>query len=179
MKKILINILFLFLITVPVIAQPPLPAPSGSIVILSGGNVVFNFNNISKYQSGYTLTEWTKLAIKYDSDGGGTHWRLTVRATTPNFEGDGGGVMDLNVLEITPVDGVGNNPLGAFIQPKIELTAIDQDLVVSAPPFFTPDGTALDDNLVNLTYECGVTNSVIDFVPDYYSVDLEITLYED
>ena len=175
MRIILINILFFLLVSIPAIAQPPLPAPSGSIVILSGGNVVFHFNNLSKYQNGYTLTEWTKLAIKYDSDGGGTNWRLAVRATTANFEGDGGSLMDLDVLELTAIDGGGNNPLGAFIQPTFALSGIDQDLVVGA----TPDGTALDDNLVNITYDCGVTNSVIDFMPDYYTVDLEITLYED
>lgn len=175
MKKLLLNTLFLILLSIPVIAQPPLPAPSGSIVILSGGSVIFNFNNLSKYQNGSTLTEWTRLAIKYDSDGGGTNWRLATRSTTPNFNGDSGALMDLDVLEITPIDGVGNNNLGAFLQPKITLTGLDQDLVTGGPP----DGTALDDNLVNLTYECGVTNSVIDFIPDFYTIDLEITLYED
>ncbi|HBX52595.1 MAG: hypothetical protein A2W98_09935 [Bacteroidetes bacterium GWF2_33_38] len=175
MKKIIYIISFFLLMSTPILAQPPLPSPSGSIVILSGGNVVFNFTSLNKYVNGITLTEWTKLAIKYDSDGGGTHWRLAVRATTANFEGDGGSLMDLDVLELTAVDGGGNNNLIGLLEPTIELAFIDQDLVSGV----TPDGTALDDNLVNITYECGITNPVIDFVPDYYNVDIEITLYED
>jgi hypothetical protein len=176
MKKVIISIFFL-LVSISVFAQPPLPSPSGSIIIKTGGNVIFNFSNLSKYKNGIILTDWTILAIKYDSDGGGTNWRLAVRATTANFEGDGGSFMDLNVLEITPTDGGGNNNLNAFLPAIIPLvlSGIDQDLVSGA----TPDGTDLDDNLINITYECGVTNKVIDFMPDYYSVDLEITLYED
>lgn len=174
MKIFIINILFFLLVSIPAIAQPPLPAPSGSIVVLANGSVSFRFFSQSTYQNGITLTEWTELAIKYDSDGGGTNWRLAVRATTPNFEGADGHSMDLDVLEITAVDGGGNNNLGALVQPTFALSGIDQDLVINGP-----DGTDLDDNLVNITYECGVTNSVIEFMPDYYTVDLEITLYED
>lgn len=175
MKIFIINILFFLLVSIPVIAQPPLPAPSGSIVIISGGSVSFRFTSQSTYQNGITLSEYTRLAIKYDSDGGGTNWRLAVRATTPNFEGAEGNLMDLDVLELTTVDGGGNNNLIAFVQPTFALSGVDQDLVQG----ITPDGTGLDDNLVNITYDCGVTKSVIDFMPDYYTVDLEITLYED
>lgn len=175
MKAYLYIIFFIFLFSTPLLAQPPLPSPTGSIVLLSGGNVVFHFTSLNKYTNGITLTEWTRLAIKYDSDGGGTNWRLAVRSQQAQFDGDGGNSMDLDVLELTPVDGGGNNALGAFLQPTIQLSGIDQDLVQGA----TPDGTALDDNLVNITYECGVTNSVMEFQPDYYNIDLEITLYED
>lgn len=156
-------------------AQPPLPAPSGRMIIRQGANVVFNFSSLKRYTDGMTYNDWTIIDVFYDSDGGGTSWKLSLKANTANIEGDMGNNLNLDVLEITAVDGGGVNPLGAFCQPTITLTNLDQDLVAGNPP----DGTAAGDNLVNFNYECGVTNSLLGEPADFYVVDLVVTLYED
>lgn len=176
MLKLKIVILFIFILLASVIyAQPPLPAPTGRLVLRQGGNIVFNFNSLKRYKDGITYNRWTTFDIKYDSDGGGTSWKLSLKANAANFDGDMGATLDLDKLEITALDGGGINDLTAFCLPTITLTNLDQDLVAGGPP----DGLAAGDNLIDLTYECGVTNKVIGEISDYYVVDLEITLYED
>ncbi|OFX17411.1 MAG: hypothetical protein A2033_17870 [Bacteroidetes bacterium GWA2_31_9] len=160
-------------------AQPPLPAPSGHMVIRQGGNVVFNFSALKRYTTGMTLADWTVIDIFYDSDGGGTSWKLSLKANSAQIDGDMGNNLNLDVIEITASDGGGVNPLGAFCEPKITLTSLDQDLVVDQGLGGPPDGVAAGDNLINLTYECGVTNSVLGQPADFYVVDLVVTLYED
>jgi hypothetical protein len=171
-KSITFLLFLLFVISLQ--AQPPLPSPSGRLVIKQGANLDFIFNSLKRYANGITYDRWTTLDVIYDSDGGGTTWRLSIKANNATIDGDGGNTLNLNVLEITTLDGGGINNLGAFVQPKITLTDLDQDLVMGNPP----DGGA-GDNLVDLTYECGVTNSVLGEMSDYYVVDLVITLYED
>lgn len=160
-------------------AQPPLPAPAGHMVIRQGANLVFNFSALKRYTTGVTLTNWTLIDVFFDSDGGGTSWKLSMKANSANIEGDMGNNLNLNVIEITASDGGGVNALGAYCSPKITLTSLDQDLVVDQGAGGPPDGLAAGDNLVNLTYECGVTNSLLGAVPDFYVVDLVVTLYED
>lgn len=160
-------------------AQPPLPAPTGHMVIKQGNKIDFFFTSLKRYTTGITYNNWTVIDVFYDSDGGGTSWKLSIKAETANIEGDMGNNLNLDVIEITASDGGGVNPLGAFCSPKITLTALDQDLVVDQGLGGPPDGLAAGDNLVNLSYECGVTNSLFDAQPDFYVVNLVVTLYED
>lgn len=164
-------------------AQPPLPAPSGHMVFIQGSNVVFNFSALKRYTTGMTLANWTIIEVFYDSDGGGTSWKLSIKANSPNIEGDMGNTLNLDVIEITATDYGGApaeyNDLSAFCFPKITLTDLDQDLVGDQGLGGPPDIASGKKNRVNLTYECGVTNSLLGQPADFYVVDLVVTLYED
>jgi len=96
-RKVLI-VLFVILANYS-FAQPPLPAPSGHMVIRQGGNVVFNFSALKRYTTGMTLTNWTVIDVFYNSDGGGTSWKLSMKANSANIDGDMGNNLDLDVLE--------------------------------------------------------------------------------
>ena len=141
--------------------------------IITGGNVSFIFNSFKKYDNGIIYTDYTKLAVYYiDTTDSGVHqattWQLDFKANSANIEGTGTNNLALATLELTATDGGGN--LSASHYYAKPLTNSDATLVDTGP-----EGD-FNDNLINITYECGKTVKVLNEKPDYYVVDIIFTV---
>ena len=152
------------------------------LTINSGGSVNFYVNTFDKYQNGITYNNWTTVTVYFiDTLAGaiptGMLWKLDVKAMAGNISGTLGN-LNLNTIELVATHGGG--PAATF-SPVFALSAIDQSLVTAgaqtnvAVPVLTT---------VNITYHCGKSitvadNSLLGKMPDYYAVDIQLTLRED
>lgn len=147
------------------------------IMILNGGDVNFFFNSLDKYDNGITYSNWTLLAIHYgDTTAANTNWQLQIKANSsillPSNAPDPD--LPLSVIQIWVQDGGGATPLAAYNQAPIgspvALSDSDQQLISNAP-----QGTT-NDNRLYLSYKCDVSGLGFSPLPNFYYVDLVLTL---
>lgn len=143
--------------------------------IESGGSIYFNFNSLEKYQTGLEYTNWTKVSVYYidTTDTGipnASNWKLTVKAMSPTINGDAGNTLPLNTIEMQATG------INAIYYGPFELTNIDNPLADTGLQ------TAPGVTNVYITYFCGksktVPNSLLGKMPDYYYIDILLTLQQ-
>ena len=146
--------------------------------IESGGSIYFNFNSLNKYENGLEYTNWTKITVYFidtlKSDGSQTamKWKLDVKAMSNDITGDAGPPhLDLNTIEL---EATSNDAL-ATLSGIIPLTNSDVSLITNGSQ------TASGLTEVYITYYCGqsklgLDNNLMGKKPDYYFVDLMLTL---
>ena len=169
MKKI---ILFQFLILIQLSSFSQ--NTTSRLRIVSGGSLYFNFNSLSKYENGLTFTDWTRATVYFiDTTNLGVQtalqWRLDVKATTATINGDGGNTLPLNTIEIE------SSGINATYNGPFAISDAD-DIHLVENGIQTDPGTTV----VNITYHCGksltIPNNLLGITPDYYFVDLLLTL---
>jgi len=178
MKKnnLLLSILFIFLFLI----SPSLKGQNNvtsRIRVVSGGTISFYFNSLSKYKSGLTLTDWTRLNVYFNDTtignvGSGNGWQLLVRADDIGVIADGGApALALSSIILTA------SASGGFtgtLAPPVTLSNADQLLVSDAT------NVSVNEEIV-ISYEIGTTNNppnspYLGKPADYYSVNLVFTL---
>ncbi|MCK4664547.1 MAG: hypothetical protein KAT68_16885 [Bacteroidales bacterium] len=143
------------------------------------GNVNFIFNTLNKYNTGLTLTNWTKFHVYYnDTIAGplvnGNGWQLDFKSMTVNIEGATGLTLPTQTVEIEASGSNGTITYNTWTA----LTAADQTIVLA--PVQTGGGTPYSED-VFISYNCGKNDSgsgvsVWSKQPDYYVVDILFTL---
>ena len=162
-------------------AQPA----SASMVLISGGNIQFIFQNLANYKNGITLTNqtiWgcTVVDLVPAPAVTGFHVEVAADGGAIEFTGNGGRTLPLNVVQLRGSNVVG---LGAAVY------AAMSDLPNDAAPLtlmtYTPGVWADTDYTTHqfaVTYEAGIGNGDLlsmDEEPDYYTVTVYFDLMVD
>lgn len=146
--------------------------------VVSGGNVSYIFNSLTKYQAGITYEDWTRLQINFnDTTNAGTPgpsagWELKVRAIQNSIMSDGGNPnLETESIEIRPKVAAGGNSTHVIIT-NINLTNGFQTIVEG-------DGNQNIQEEVFISYDCGVNPlyKMLNNPPDLYYVDLEVKIF--
>lgn len=141
------------------------------VKIISGGSVPFIFSTISKYESGISYNNWSRINVFFDTtcvssnDHSITGWKLYVRANDAVVSSDAGFMLPLKVLKIVPWTDIAGATMTTVI-----LSAVDVPIVECA----NPDGSGD----VLLRFDCGKDSTLLGKKPDYYYIDLVFTLKE-
>lgn len=149
------------------------------IRVVSGGTISFYFNSLSKYKSGLTLTDWTRLNVYFNDtvNGGGANpaghgWRLLVRADDNGIIADGGApALALSSIILTT-----SISFTVPVAPApVVLSSTDQVLVQDDTPI-----VGVNEEVV-ISYAIGTTNDppnspYLGKPADYYTVNLVFTL---
>lgn len=168
------------------------------IRVFGGGTVDFIFNSLSDYNTGITYSNWTLLGIEV-TEGvppippvptDRTAWEITVYAD--DADGDGGitgispaNVLPLGLLSVVEVQAtsiascvplpVGPCPVNLFASPWLPLQTAPTVLIdgnAAGGADDVPPNLDYNSTQVNISYRCGVTNSVFGEAADYYSDDI-------
>lgn len=147
--------------------------------VVSGGNISYIFNSLTKYQTGITYEDWTRLQIFFnDTTNAGdpspstTGWELKVRAIQNGIMSDGGNLnLDTELIKIRPRITAGGNSTNVNLT-NINLTNGFQTIVEG-------DGNQIILEEVFISYDCGVDPSpkILNNPPDFYYVDLEVKIF--
>jgi len=149
------------------------------LTINSGSHIDFYVNTFDKYQNGITYNNWTTASVYFidTTDAGvqtGLTWKLDVRALNTGISGTLG-TLPLNTIELVATSGGG--PIANY-SPVFALSDTDNSLVTNGTQtdILTPVLTT-----VLITYHCGKSltvpdNSLLGSIPDYYAVDIVLTL---
>ena len=161
------------------------------ISIISGGNVPFVINSLDKWENGATLPIWTTIRISVTDSVGNppdlTNWELRFNAqdidVDSKFDAEdplNASKITLNTLELT------SSLLAASCGAVLDLPAT-KDLRNTEQTLVTgtmDDGATCADNILNITYNCGSSLTIIDngFMDqdaeaDYYTEIMFFTLY--
>ena len=147
------------------------------LTITSGNSVYFPFNSLTKMNNGISYINWTRVTVFYSRlpGPGPVIWRLEVVPNSANFDGDAGNTLTLDHVEIEATDGGGNLSATNYFGP-LGLDSPSPIIIVSGGP----EGDATD-NIIDLSYYCGTNarNRVVGSSPDYYYLDLILTLRPD
>ena len=146
------------------------------LVTIIGSQVSFNFNSISKHSSGITKPNYTRFGVELaDTVTGGsgiTGWKIEVTpaAGFASFIGNGANTLNTNILEIKAEDANAN--LGA------SSVFNGYQILVNGTPLMTSTLLPANPNShqIDISYRCGVTNSVFDQTPDFYEMEIEFIL---
>ncbi len=152
------------------------------LTVIYGADIPFNFRSINNYKNGITITNGTVLGITLaDSNQAGVSlegFDLRFRSfnSQANIEGS---VYDipLSTIELEASNNIG---LGAATYTGLkELSTSWTNLVEYTqnpinPPAFSD--LIWSNHQVNISYSCGVTNTLLGEESDYYSVEIEIEL---
>jgi hypothetical protein len=151
------------------------PYTTARLTVLTGNQVVFNFNLLSKIENGIILNDWTQLKIEYTdstaSGAEGTGWELDVRTNGTYLVSEYGAVTSFTPEYIqltTSYSGIGNT---ANI-------VTDHDLSSSDTPIATYNSGSVIGlkGIVTITYKCGTSGQLIGLESNYFSTDLVFTL---
>jgi len=153
------------------------------LVILYGGNIVFNFNSLDRIKNGIELGNATQLGISLADSNQTGH---TLEGFDLNFRTFNGATqisgdaysIGLNAIRVKAENAIG---LGAGT------TAGYQDLATGWTNLFTYTNTSFtnltwDSHQLNLSYDCGIpvgsggNGSLLGSPADYYIVEIEIEL---
>ncbi len=174
MKNILAFLIIIF-ISVNILFNSSFGQVSVRISILTGANVSFHFNLLSKYDNGIVYNDFTKIGITFsDPSGPDSVWQMEIKAIQGTVNGSGANTIDLDRIRVKTTDGTGGtNPallytVDIHATEWIELTNAYQQIVDDGPVGTTSS------SIVNISWDCGVTNSVTNSAPDFYVVDIDI-----
>jgi hypothetical protein len=131
---------------------------------------------MEKYKDGLSYGNWTKATVYFIDTtalgvSSGAVWVLDVKASTALINGDAGHTLSLNTIEM---QSSGTDPLAVYNGPIVLTNSDNQHLVQNGTQ--TAPGTST----VNITFHCGksltVPNNLLGKQPDYYFVDIILTL---
>ena len=166
----LFYMLFFFILTTTFYSQDNV----ARLITIIGSQVTFNFNTISKHSTGITKTNHTRFGVRFSDLTGGasgvTQWKVTAEPASATIDGDGGAnTLNLNVLELRATDANAN--LAGSIFSGWQILGNGNSLVTS----FTIPASATT-HQIDISYRCGVTNSVFDSTSDYYEIEIDFVL---
>lgn len=136
------------------------------LIVQKGTTVNFIFDTLKEYSDGIAYSNWTKVGVYYNDEGSGLSWKMNFKALTSSINGSDSNTLNLNTIRVTASNGGPNSALNYY--GNVFLTDSYTVLVSGGP-----EGSILD-NVVNLSYDVGVINKVMNAKPDYYSVDIVI-----
>ena len=142
-----------------------------------GSHIEFNFNSIDKIRNGISIPNGTTLGVTMEDLTGGTMtgWHIDFESyLAQGTIDDGPNSIPLNVIEVTASNALGLGTAQTVYSPSQFLSTVSQTLVTST--VFPANGNT---HQINLSYDCGVTNSVMGHPGGYYTVDIEILLIPD
>ena len=144
------------------------------LITIIGSQVTFNFNSISKHSTGITKTNRTRFGVRFSDLTGGvsgvTGWKVTAEPLSATIEGEGGAnTLNLNVLEVQATDA--NGGLAGSTFSGWQILGNGTPLVTSS----TIPALATNQQ-IDISYRCGVTNSVFDSTSDYYEIEIDFVL---
>jgi hypothetical protein len=170
--KHVISLLILSLIAFSTDAQI-----TSRLTIQSGNDVNFNFQLLDHYENGVEYLNWTRATVFFEDLGDPLNeWKLSVKATTPNIVGNAGNTLPLNTIEFSVT---GDDPAATYNNDIAHavLTAVDTNLIENGQQ------TLIAGVLTNIdiSYYCGrslyvADNSLLGSTPDYYYVEVQLTL---
>jgi hypothetical protein len=136
-----------------------------------GGVIQFYFNTLKKYNEGITYNDYTQIAVAFSEHSApkDSSWQMEVRALNATIDGGGTNTLPLNVIRMQTSDG-GSSTSATYTGGWVQLTNAYQVVVSNGP-----EG-AFTDNVVNISWDCGITNSVSGESPDFYAVDIDILI---
>ena len=156
---------------------------SARLVLLYGGNVVFNFNSLNKIKNGIELANYTQLGISLADSNQVGH---TLEGFDLNFRTFNGATeisgdaysLDLNAIRVSA-----ENALGLASGTSLGY----QDLSAGWTTLFTYTNTSFSDLTWNnhqlyISYDCGIpvssggNGSLLGEPGDFYTVEIEIEL---
>lgn len=145
------------------------------LVTIIGSQLTFNFNSISKHSTGITKTNHTRFGVEFTDLTGGasgvTQWKITASpaAGYASLNGNGTNTLNMNVLETQATDANGGL-LGSSFS-GWQILGSGNALVTSSTIPANPNNHQID-----ISYRCGVTNSVFDSTSDYYEIEIDFIL---
>ncbi len=167
-------------------------AGSVRVQVLNGGNLDFIFNSISKYKTGITYTNYTRIGITVNDNGNAAYVRWELTAWFEDADGDNNitGTNTLHKLPFSTVE-ASTSIVGGCGQCK-EFFPGPPNMVLTNAPQVLIDGNALggaDDvppnyvyttDQIDISYYCGTSVSLMGEPADYYSddINLEINMYD-
>jgi hypothetical protein len=156
---------------------------SARLVILYGGNITFNFNNLSKIKEGIELTEATHLGISLADSNQAGH---TLEGFELNFRTFNGATQitgDVYTHELNTIRVKAENALGLASGTSYGYQNLDvgwTTLFSYTNPSFTD--LTWDSDQIYLSYDCGIplinggNGSLLGKPGDYYTIEIEIEL---
>lgn len=144
------------------------------LITIIGSQVTFNFNSISKHSTGITKPNRTRFGVRFSDLTGGasgvTQWKVTAEPASATINGDGGSnTLNINVLELQATDANGGLVGSTFS--GWQILGNGNPLVTSS----TIPASATT-HQIDISYRCGVTNSVFDSTSDYYEIEIDFVL---
>jgi len=160
--------LILFILSISTVYSQPGANPyTARLTVIRGGYVEFTFNSIDKLNNGITYTNYTQLSICYkDPDNSAGTWKLSVQANGANFT-SGANTLNLSTVDLTTSNA---GALAATYFANIPLSAVNSNIVTGGP-----QGTETE-NIVNVTYRCGMGGTMLGKTQGNYTADIIFTL---
>ena len=152
--------------------------------IIYGGSIPFNFKTIDNYQNGIRINEGTIIGISLaDSNQvGATLEGFNLRFRSFNSQANIEGAvhnLPLSTIQVEAQNNLGLPAPNANYLGLQSLTSSWVNLVeYTQNPISPPDFINLNwaNHQIKLSYECGVSSSLLGEPSDYYSVEIEIEL---
>lgn len=148
------------------------------MVTIIGSQENFNFNTIARYDGGITKLRRTRLGLDFSNDAVAyTNWQLTVELqqigvnvfqSTINSD-DPLTSLSINTIEVKAEDANGNLAGGVFSDWQV----LAHGIVLLTSSTIPANAT---NHQVDISYRCGVTNSVFGSSSDYYEIDLDFVI---
>ncbi len=174
----------ILILTQPVFSQ----VGSVRIQVYGGGNLDFVFNSISDYKAGITYTNFTLIGIEVTEPLiGDTYetWELRFEAADINVDGNLNGTDPANTIPLSAIEvqassiALGCPTCNLFGSPWIPLSGAstllaDGNALGGADDI--PPNLATPTDQINISFQCGVTTSLLGATPDYYADDIYIDL---
>ena len=148
---------------------------SARLVTIIGSQLTFNFNSINKHSTGITKSNYTRFGIEFTDLTGGasgvTQWKITSSpaAGYASLNGNGTNTLNMNVLETQATDANGGLIGSTFS--GWQILGSGNALVTSSTITANPNNHQID-----ISYRCGVTNSVFNSNSDYYEIEIDFIL---
>jgi hypothetical protein len=153
-------------------------APSGSIVIFNGSQLIFPFNSLARIDAGITLTNYTHLKVIVDDDTDAIdHWELIVRSMDNQFLSDYNSNPSPPLLSNIRIIASGVDVTSSGFQ-YFDYYADNTGIIIASCA--SPIKKQVYD--VYITYDCGVAydctvvGSMCGLITDYYSAFLQFYL---
>lgn len=152
--------------------------------VIYGGDIPFNFKSIDNYKNGIRIDEGTIIGVTLaDSNQAGAileGFDLRFRSFNAQANIDGtNGSLPLSTIQVEASNNIGLPAPDANYKGLQFLSASWVNLVeYKQNPVSPPDFINLDwaNHQIKISYECGVANSLLGVMSDYYSVEIEIEL---
>lgn len=157
---------------------------SARLSVLYGGNVVFNFNSIDDFKDGIRINNGSTLGITLidNNEPGAIIEGFTLRFRSFNSQATIDGSiysLPLSTIEVEATNNLGLPSPNSYYTGLQSLSASWINLLeYTQNPVTPPDFNNLNwaNHQVNLSYQCGVSTSLLGEQGDYYTVEIEIEL---
>ena len=147
------------------------------MVTIIGSQENFNFNTITKYKTGITKLRRTRLGLDFSNDAVAyTNWQLTVE-----LQDLGGGVYQSTIDSDDPLSSLSINAIEVKAEDaNANITGVFSDWQVLAHGIVLLTSSTIPANATNhqvdISYRCGITNTVFGSSSGYYEIDLNFVI---